>query len=864
VAEGIEHINYAIPPKAHTPIYLMHKYWARKPHNVVGAYINHYSKEGEIVLDPFCGSGVTAIESLRSGRKVIAIDLDPIATFITRMALQPIDVEDVKAAFLRIEQRVKNEIEKYYLTKCPKCGNNVLEAYAIWSDVYYCNECKKDVLFTELEKKGNKYFCSCGKTIDTKKFKSEELIEIGYSCEDCLKESGKKVRFLIKKDELDDDKSRIEQYNKVNIPYWFPSDTRLEYSSGTPFKEGTHQESRSTIESIFTRRNLIGLSSLFNEINKIKSRNIKDIMKLIFTSNLHNVSKLNPVHQPRWRKGQHPSTSWIVHRYWVPSLRVELPVWFYFNERFKNIIKGIEEAKRIIPYFKEAKTIEDFNKESNIVISTQTALNLGNGSFTIPENSIDYVFTDPPYGGSIQYLELSTIWLSWLSGEKKDTRFDTNFKDEITINKNQGKDFEFYHLMLRNAFEEIYRVLKPGRWLTVTFHNADIKIYNSIIKAVVLSGFDLEKIIYQPPARPSAKGLLDPFGSAVGDYYIRFKKPDRKRVTTDSTQIDEIRYERIVVDTMKRLIGNRGEPTSYSILINSYPTIYEALEKNGYLFSAPEGIVDILKKHLNKEFTLIDVKNDKGEKIGQKWWLNGVSYLDRVPLAERVERAIINVLNKNYTISFDEVLKTIFTAFPNSLTPDTHNVKSILNEFAEKTKDGKWRLKPTVKRREGEHDKLVEILAKIGKMTDFTIYADLPKWRKKIEIVNIPQRNLERLQEIDVLWYNGEAVFYEFEIENTTGITEAIVRGSNIPNGKTKRIIVIPEEREAFFKRKILDPMLKEHVDRDKWRLMYYDDVIQFYEENRRKKRINLVDFDKLSQPPEIQEQSNITEFIKE
>jgi DNA modification methylase len=71
----VVHIDHAISPQAHTPMYLMHKFWARKPHNVVGEYIEHYSKKGDIVLDPFVGSGVTAIEALKRGRKAIAIDL---------------------------------------------------------------------------------------------------------------------------------------------------------------------------------------------------------------------------------------------------------------------------------------------------------------------------------------------------------------------------------------------------------------------------------------------------------------------------------------------------------------------------------------------------------------------------------------------------------------------------------------------------------------------------------------------------------------------------------------------------------------------------------------------------------------------
>jgi hypothetical protein len=160
VKESLEvmHIDHAISPQAHTPMYLMHKYWARKPHNVVGEYIEHYSKRGEIVLDPFAGSGVTAIEALRRGRKAIAIDIDPIATFITRMTLKPIDIKKFREAFKQIEKSVRKDIEKLYTTTCPSCGQECLEAMLfglMWFNVMYA---KRKSYWQELPKRERNLF----------------------------------------------------------------------------------------------------------------------------------------------------------------------------------------------------------------------------------------------------------------------------------------------------------------------------------------------------------------------------------------------------------------------------------------------------------------------------------------------------------------------------------------------------------------------------------------------------------------------------------------------------------------------------------------------------------------------------------
>jgi len=796
--ESISHIDFMIPPKTHIPMYLMHKYWARKPHNVVAEYIEVYSKKGEIVLDPFVGSGVTAIESLRLGRKVIATDLDPMSTFITRMTILPINLDEFKKQFAEIKKKVKTGIDSLYETTCHKCNKKTTATAFIW-------ERNHPTLI--------RYTCNCSKGTQWKEVADADL-------------------------------RKIEEIRKTDIPFWYP-DNELVWNT----RVNVHKGER--VPDLFTKRNLIALSMIYHEIEAIKNEGLRNAMSFTFSSALPQASKMVFVIRKRGRskgvaKESTPEVgSWATRGYWVPSEFFEINAWNCFENRFRKVYRGKKESNEKIPIVNEARDVDELSKDKNVLIKTHNALELLS---IVPAESVDYVFTDPPYGDSVPYLELDYMWSSWM-------KFDANFEDEIIISDSpvrKEKNFDMYRKMLGKAFRQIYRVLKKDRYLTVTFHNTDIKIYNTIISSVILAGFDLEKIVYQPPARASPKGLLAPYGSAVGDYYIRFRKTEKESLgLAVYSEIDKERYELIIINTVKKIIGERGEPTSYSAIVNSYPIIYKELKKMGYLFSAPEGIEDILKRALNKEFVLIDVKNSKGKVIGQKWWVKGVKFLDRVPLSERVEAITMDILNREIKVSFDDVLRQIYLKFTNALTPDTQSVKEVLEEYAEKTKDGKWRLKPKIRQRESEHDSIVEMLAVLGTKAGFEVYADLEGWRKMPNF-GLPEENLDRIKEIDVVWYDKNEITHEYEVENTTGITEAIVRGSNIPSTKAKRYIVIPEERQDFFYRKISEPMLKKEVEEYDWQFIYYDTVRTFHEENKRKKTINLSEFEKISQKPRL------------
>jgi 16S rRNA G966 N2-methylase RsmD len=776
----------------------MHKFWARKPNNVVSEYIQHYSRKGEITLDPFCGSGVTAIESLKLKRKTIAIDLDPIATLITRMTVIPVDLHEYEITYNQIKEKVKKEIDELYETTCPKCGQTATVICMKWENM------------TPSEVR-NLLCPSCGMVHDKK----------------------------IDKNDL----ARIKEIENLEVPYWYPKDVKMQYSNGKPFVK---KEKLNYIHELFTKRNLIALTMIYQEIESIQSKSIMDLMKFTFSSMLAQTTKMM-----LWSRTSRPS--WKLHSYWVPPNNVELNVWDRFENRYLDVLHGKEEAERLLGRFcLEGQIFQDLDNGKDFLASTQSALNLNDKPALVPSNSIDYVFTDPPYGGSVQYMELSALWASWLKGKDNDPRFQLNFDEEVTINDSQGKDFGFYHKMLRASFEEVYRVLKPDHWLTVTFHNTEIRIYNSIIKAIVLSGFDLEKIVYQPPAKKGAKQQLQPYGSAIGDYYIRFRKPSKRVGLPTESGIDQERYERIVVDAVKRVIAKRGEPTPYSLIINSYASIYNDLKKNGYYLTEPESIDRVLKKQLNKEFVITQ----------GKWWFkdpNSVPFIERVPLNERVELSVMGLLYRKVKVAYDEILQEVFIKFPNTLTPETQSVMDVLKENAKKTLDGKWMLDPNVKKRFNEHDSIVEKIALIGQRFGYEVHADLQGWRKDT-FPQISSQNSKHVKEIDVVWYTKQEITHEFEVENTTGFWSAIVRGSSIPSTQVKRFMVIPDEKLRSFNERLNVPVLQERINQEHWKYILYDPLRAYFDSLKRK-QIAPETFESISKKPEVPKK--ITESLE-
>jgi hypothetical protein len=574
-------------------------------------------------------------------------------------------------------------------------------------------------------------------------------------------------------------------------------------------------------------------------IEEEPSRDLKDFLKIGFSSMVHLCTTMTPVRPTR------PfSSAWTQHSYWFAGEFMELNVW----DRFESAIlgkQGLIAAKRESNrYFRDVRFASSWHEviegRADVFIHRGSCFDLmGDMQKSHADGCVDYIFTDPPYDASVQYGELAYLWVTWLKMDKG--YLEDIAANEVIRNERQEKDFDVYHSLLQRSFQDMFHVLKPDAYLTVTFHNPTFEVRNATIRAGVFSGFELQKIHHQELARPSAKSLIQPFGSAQGDFYLRFYKAGAGEKPLQPAIIDEMRFTKIVMDTTVKVMAERGEPTPYTIIINA---VDPELARQGYFSELHSGldVKHVLQRHVDSEFVLVPAK--LGDAEGKLWWLKTpsiVPHLESVPLSERVERTVLRKLQQRGRVTFTEMWDAVSTEFPNALTSDSMSIVEALKIYAHEVAGGFWMLKPDFAPAaiDREHSRMIATLAEIGKARGYRIWVGkveqshaMPTFlnkkgtlRRYVTIKGAEGlqgiHNTQDVEGIDLLWVADKRIVSLFEIESTTSMTSALVRGSNVEPSVPK-FLVTPEEREAQFLRKLKSPMFAERFADDNWKVLYF------------------------------------------
>ena len=459
------------------PIYMAHAYHTKCPHPAIMRYILHYTQPGDIVFDGFAGTGMTGVAANLCGSKVdvdalkekdvqvgirhgICSDLSPVATLIAASYNLKFDARDFERKANAILDQVEQELGWMYETKVN--GKKAKVNYTIWSDVFTCPSCGKEIVLWD-------------ESVDLE----NNIIRDKFPCPHCGFECGKKNMEKVWETSYDSILGQVVKMNKkvpVRINYTLGkraeknielSDSNLidsvDYKKDTPYSTNklidgynTSQPIRSNgvcfTHQFFTKRNYITLDRILSLIKTEK------LPLSWLTSILQNASKMYKFRTDR--KG-----GILNGTLFIPSLNIEQnPI---------NLLRAKIRDFSSIAY----------KERGNSVVSILSA----NSLQVIQNNSIDYMFIDPPFGANIMYSELSSVWEGWL-------KVTTNNKEEAIVNEYQHKTLFEYQQLMNRSLKEFYRILKPGKWLTMEFSNTSASVWNSIQNALQGVGFIIANV----------------------------------------------------------------------------------------------------------------------------------------------------------------------------------------------------------------------------------------------------------------------------------------------------------------------------------------------------------------------------------
>lgn len=492
------------------PIYNAHSYHTKVPHKAIMPFIKHYTEEGDIVYDGFCGTGMTGIAAQYLKRKTVLCDLSPVATFIAYNYNTAVDAKKFELVAKRILREVEAECGWMYETLHTDGITKGQINYTVWSDVFICPYCENDYIFwqvaldSENGTVSKEYRCpSCNsiikktdcervKTISFDPIVNKEIIQskhvpvlINYTV-------GKK-RYDKIPDEYD-----LETINKIEnsaIPYWYPTNPMMSKGEkwGDTWRAGYHF-GITHVHQFYTKRNLWTLATVFNLIES-EQDSIKRWLLFAFEQAIMGMSKWAryvPTHYSQVNQG-------LSGTLYIGSQVVETSLDYTISGKISRLSKVL-------------KSINNF-PNNGLLVTCQSSSNISK----IPENSIDYIFTDPPFGDNLMYSELNFLWESWL-------KILTNNASEAIINYSQGKGLDEYKNLMASSFREMYRILKPNRWITVEFHNSKASVWNAIQDALMKAGFIVAQVSVLDKQQGSFKQVTAA-GAVKNDLIINAYKP---------------------------------------------------------------------------------------------------------------------------------------------------------------------------------------------------------------------------------------------------------------------------------------------------------------------------------------------------
>lgn len=468
------------------PIYMAHSYHTKVPHPAIMRYILHYTQPGDIVFDGFAGTGMTGVAASMCGnpeaefrytlekenpkvkwgkRNSICGDLSPHASLIASGYNSVINAKTYADACENVLNKLEKELSWMYITKLQN-GQEAKISYVLWSQLIECKSCgnqqslwappdnetvfqlDSEATCSKCNIKGSENFTAVFKTafdqISEKPFRNKVYLPV------LINYSYKGKRGFKKPDAEDVD--LITKVNNLTSDYKHQIPL-FQIENGDKTSELLRDDYQ-FLHQLFTSRNLIALVALWNSLNFERGR-------MLVTSTLTKTSSI--LHNVGFKNGKINLAGALPNALYVPGIFAERNIFDLHRSKLKDLC------------------FEGVKNRSIVQVSSATNLT------TVKSNTIDYIFTDPPFGANLMYSELNSIHEGWI-------KVRTNNKKEAIINRNQKKNKPDYFDLMFDSFNEYHRILKPNSWMTVEFSSTKAEIWNIIQTALSRANFIIASV----------------------------------------------------------------------------------------------------------------------------------------------------------------------------------------------------------------------------------------------------------------------------------------------------------------------------------------------------------------------------------
>lgn len=433
--------------------------------------------------------------------------------------------------------------------------------------------------------------------------------------------------------------------------YWHPTNAVM------PKNSDVH-----TIEELFTPKQLAELSLLRHIILREPSE-VQDTLLLMFSGLLNKVNLTYHSSEGR-SEGRGDSSIFRYYRYRIAPAPAEIDIMKYFESRLKKVVAAKKEMAALI----NRNTI----KNARIIKGSATDLS------KVATESIDYIYTDPPYGSKIPYLDLSVLWTAWLDlpVTKKDYQLEAIEGGEAGKTKAQYSD------LLAESIAEMSRVLKYDRWMSFVFAHKDPAYWHLIIDAAERAGFEYAGCVKQNNGQSSFKKRQNPFTVLSGQLIINFRKVRNPKT------IGKISLGAPIMDVVMETIE--------SVIAMYHGATLEQINDELVIRGLELGFLDILAREYTDLTPLLMETFEFDDKLKTFNLKTNRKFKTHIPLELRVRYFVVSFLkrmehtHKNPT--FDDIILNIMPLLKNGITPEHQTILNVLESVAERVGVDQWRL----------------------------------------------------------------------------------------------------------------------------------------------------------------------------